>query len=971
MEEREEKKRYRLFSTRLGQRGISNKRILTNELSLFAYSTDASFYRLVPKVVVLVQSEVEVQSIIALALEMKLPLTFRAAGTSLSGQASCNSILVVLFGSFRKFKVLKNGELVNLEPGVLGGQLNRILKLYRKKIGPDPASIDSAMIGGIVANNASGMCCGTEQNSYKTVEDIRVVLANGEVVDTRKKNNSPYVKILLQKLSALNKEVQKDTALTHLIKKKYSIKNTTGYSLNALVDYQKGMEIFKHLMIGSEGTLGFISQVTLKTVDLPFKKAVALYVFKDIFQATIAVTKLAKNKKVSAIELMDSVSLSVAKKKKETSSLLPKIDKKCCGLLIEIAGNKELEIKVAVKKAQATLREQNILHSINFSSDEKLMAILWSMRKGLFPTVGTLRKTGTAVVIEDVAFPMSTLAKATKSLRALLDGYGYKDAVIFGHALAGNLHFVFSQSFEKEREKKRYKNFIADLVKMVLAHEGSLKAEHGTGRNMAPFVELQWGEKAYGLMKRIKEIFDPHNLLNPDVVISSDPKIHLKNFKVMSGVSPIVDKCTDCGFCESHCPSRNYTITPRQRIAIMREIARLQALPFCDHQEKNKLKELKKRFEFAGDQTCAVDGVCSLACPVDINTGSMIKEIRKNKKTVFRFFVLPLVFRHYNLFLKFAKWQLRWMEFVKKIVFFSKKSFWNFIPNAAKAVLKNRYFYHFKDRKTSQNFWKAKLSKEEQPVIVYMPSCLSHLMQPVSFSEINFNPKSLSDCFSSLLLKSGLEQRTVVLPPSACCGLTFSTKGRSDLAEMKKREVLDFVKQGKRKEMVLVGDLSSCSVEWKKFFAEHKYSFCDMPEFLLKTIVEKIEIKKLNFRAALFHTCATSHMKGQQDLEDLARLCVEDVEVVDGIACCGFAGDKGFLYPQLNASALQELPEKVRDCRFGIANNLTCEIGLTKHSGIPFLSILALLDYCSGSSELGQGFSLKTNVLTRKKTKQH
>lgn len=261
------------------------ERVLQDEFHRLTYGTDASFYRLIPAVVVKVNAEDELQAVLSLAREHRVSITFRAAGTSLSGQAVTDSVLVSLEGtSWREFNILNEGRQISLQPGIIGSQANQYLLPFGRKIGPDPASINTCKIGGIAANNASGMCCGTAQNSYHTLSGMRVMLANGVVIDTRTEAGRQTAlntqKPLLNELSKLAAEVQANPELTAKIRHKYRLKNTTGYSINALVDYTDPLEILTHLMIGSEGTLGFIAAVQYHTVpDYPHK-ATALVFFR-------------------------------------------------------------------------------------------------------------------------------------------------------------------------------------------------------------------------------------------------------------------------------------------------------------------------------------------------------------------------------------------------------------------------------------------------------------------------------------------------------------------------------------------------------------------------------------------------------------------------------------------------------------------------------------------------------------------
>ncbi|SHF81163.1 D-lactate dehydrogenase [Flavobacterium fluvii] len=607
---------------------IDPKRILTNPLQTLAYGTDASFYRLIPKIVILAHNEAEVIEIIKQAKALDIALTFRAAGTSLSGQAITDSVLVVATHGWKNQEIFDNNQKVKLEPGIIGAKANIFLAPYGLKIGPDPASIGACMIGGIVANNASGMCCGTAQNSYQTIADIRIVLHDGTVLDTADaksvdafKKNQPA---LIQEIESLRDTIKSDETLYHQIKNKFKIKNTTGYSINALVDYQDPIDIIKHLMVGSEGTLAFISSVTFKTVIDEKHKSCSLIFFNTIQDACNA-TILLKSAPVSAVELLDRESIRSVENDTDSPEYFKTLPESACALLVECRDNDSATLKE--KQAAIRLQIQSIptYTDYEFTSDPKQYNFNWKARKGLLPTVGGLRKNGTTVIIEDVAFPLPQLADACLELKDLFKKFEYHDAVLFGHALEGNLHFVFSQDFSNQAEVDRYEKLMSELAILVVDRfNGSLKAEHGTGRNMTPFVEKEWGATAYDIMKRIKNIFDPNNKINPDVIINTDPKAHLKNLKPLPECNDIVDKCMECGFCEPHCVSEGLTLSPRQRIVIAREISRLEET----NDDPQRLADIRKDVTYQLDETCATDGLCALACPVHIDTGKFVKTWR-------------------------------------------------------------------------------------------------------------------------------------------------------------------------------------------------------------------------------------------------------------------------------------------------------------------------------------------------------
>ena len=240
-----------------------------------------------------------------------------------------------------------------------------------------------------------------------------------------------------------------------------------------------------------------------------------------------------------------------------------------------------------------------------------------------------MRAPGTTSLIEDVLFPVPRLAEAVTDLQALFATHGYPEGVIFGHAKDGNLHFQINQSFNTQENVRQFDDFTRDLVRVVTGkYDGALKAEHGSGRNMAPFVEAEWGAEAYAIMRDIKLLFDPDGLLNPNVLINPDPQAHITHAKMIMPVSPIVDACIECGFCESKCPSRRLTLSPRQRIIVQREISRLRN---SGGSASSELASLMDAYTYDGLDTCAVDGLCATVCPVGINTGELTKQLRAEK----------------------------------------------------------------------------------------------------------------------------------------------------------------------------------------------------------------------------------------------------------------------------------------------------------------------------------------------------
>ncbi len=455
---------------------------------------------------------------------------FRAGGTSLSGQSVTNGILVDISQHWDTIAVSENGHKVTVQPGITGAMVNARLRKYGRKIGPDPSSIVAAMMGGILSNNASGMCCGTAYNSYHTTNSIRFILPNGLAFSTALKDDYSRFEVECPSLHVgimtIRNNILKNEVLHNKIRKKYLTKTTIGYSLNAFIDFEHPLDIFAHLLIGAEGTLGFISEAILDTIPDPSFKSTALLYFPNMKEACKAIVPLTEYGAMM-VELMDRASLRAVESIEGIDPILKELPTEVAAL-IEF---QETDTTLLHNKVDAFFWDCSrfsLLRFPSFTENEKERDFLWKIRKGLFPSVGAIRKRGTTVILEDLAFPVQHLGDAIGDLELLFKRFHYENAIIFGHAKDGNIHFVVTQAFDTKEEIARYDAFIKEVVVLVVdKYEGSLKAEHGTGRNMAPFVETEWGGEAYEIMKSIKELTDPSGLLNPGVIINDNPHAHI------------------------------------------------------------------------------------------------------------------------------------------------------------------------------------------------------------------------------------------------------------------------------------------------------------------------------------------------------------------------------------------------------------------------------------------------------------
>mgnify|MGYP002746079702 FL=1 len=982
--------------------------VYTDGLRRFAWGTDAGFYRLVPKIVIRSSNEKEVSRILRAASKYDVPVTFRAAGTSLSGQSISDSVLVVAGKNWERYKFSEDGERITLEPGIIGSRVNAILKPYGRKFGPDPASIGSCMVGGIVMNNASGMSCGTHANSDKELESVRMVFADGTVLDTGDETSREAFRAshpdFIKGIEELRDGILADKELSDRIRYKYSIKNVTGLNIFPFVRFQDPFDIMAHLLVGSEGTLAFMSQVTMKTLPLPAKEASAMVYFGTIREAAEAVVALRKDidpAVLDAAELLDKRSLASV----DDPMLKDYPDKDLTALLLRVTGAGQEDLEANVNRLTDVLRGFSTLKGADgdafiFSSDPAVAGKYWAIRSGIFPSVGGMRREGTTCLIEDIAFHIEDLPDATEDLSALLDRHGYDDSCIYGHALEGNFHFIINQSFDSEAEVRRYEAMIRDVAEMVVGkYDGSLKAEHGTGRNMAPFVKYEWGEKAFGIMKRVKELFDPHGLLNPGVIFNDDPECFLKNFKALPVLKPWADdskavepelaeiykklnKCIECGFCEVNCLSCGFTLSSRTRIATQREITALRELPDPTASEQTRLRTLEKEYSYSGEQTCAGDGLCSTSCPMGVNVADLTHQLRRVNMPAgsFGHGFWNFVAGHYAGVKSGLRGALRmatagetvlgdlamsglcrWLHNAIRIPLWTPATpkAYN-IPKSLRALVSSAAVGHdgastvyaateparlgsLSKRPDSQTS-EAATGMPTVCKVVYFPSCINQMMGlPKHHHAVD---KPLVEEMVSLLGKAGYE---VIFPEnmsSLCCGTIWESKGMPEIADRKTAELEEALWQASEQgRYPVLCDQSPCLHRMKHKIK--KMRLYEPAEFILGFLADRLDFHQTDTPVAIHLTCSMRLMDKTGKMLELARMCSTNVIVPEGVGCCGFAGDKGMTHPELNKYALRKLKDQVKGIPVGYSNSRTCEIGLATNSGIPYVSIAYLVNRCT------------------------
>ncbi|MFT4154635.1 FAD-binding and (Fe-S)-binding domain-containing protein [Parafilimonas sp.] len=926
------------------------ERIKTRLIDVITYASDAGFYQLIPKAVVQPVNEDEVKQLFTLSHQYNIPLVFRAGGTSLSGQCITDGILIDLSKFWNKLAIEEQAARVRVQPGITGAMVNTYLKKHACKIGPDPSSISAAMMGGILSNNASGMCCGVRFNSYHTTKYIRFILPDGNMYSTEvEADYDRFItnnKTLAGELSNLRNEILNKIALRDKIRSKYQTKNTVGYSLNALVDYVRPLDMFAHLLIGAEGTLAFIAEAVMKTIpDLPYKSTALLY-FTDIYAACKAIEPLIAAG-AEMVELMDRASLRSVENVKGIDPVIKTLPEPVAALLAEFQEVDEALLNNRVDGFLNTAKDLSLLNKPAFTKDAAQREFYWKIRKGLFPAVGAVRASGTTVILEDVAFPLHLLGDAILDLQALFKQHQYNNAIIFGHAKDGNIHFVITQAFNTNDEVERYNRFIHDVVELVVKkYNGALKAEHGTGRNMAPFVETEWGGEAYTIMKRIKAAADPKNLLNPGVIINADKDVHIKNLKPLPPVEEEVDKCIECGYCEHKCPSRDLTMTPRRRIVARRALAQLK------ESNEASYKQLIKEYDYDGLETCAVDGLCATACPVDINTGDLVKRLRRENHSALQNKIALWVAKHFGFVERWVRLALQTGKGINKIA--GKHSMHRITKLVKKIIPGMPLWSDYLDSPPSlKPLYASGLQSNAEKTIVYFPACISRVL-----GKGGGGKKSIMETFMSISEKAGINVIMLNNIAGACCGQIFSSKGfypayRYTANKIAERLWID----SKEGAYPVVMDVSSCTYTLHHIRGAltqnnraryDKLTIIDSVDYLHDYILPAVLPVTRKNKIVLHPVCALEKLGIRHKFINVANAFASEVNVPVHAGCCGMAGDRGFLFPELTAAATAPEAEEIGRHEYDgyYSSTKTCEIAMSEAVKKNYESVLYLADAC-------------------------
>ncbi|MEU4673619.1 FAD-binding and (Fe-S)-binding domain-containing protein [Amycolatopsis sp. NPDC023774] len=901
-----------------------------------AHAHDASHFLLTPRAVVRACSADEVGRLFAAAGSAGVPLGFRSGGTSLSGQGGTDGVLVDTRRHFRDIEVLDDGARVRVGPGATIRQVNARLARLGRKLGPDPASEVACTVGGVVANNSSGMACGTWANSYATLESIVLVLPSGTVVDTGKPDADHRLRAAEPELHAglrrLRDRVRGDAALRKRVEQQFSMKNTMGYGLNSLLDHTEPADILAHLAVGSEGTLAFIASVVLRTVPLHGHARTGLLVFDDLAGATGALPTLVATGPAT-VELLDATSIRVGQRDAQATAVLRDlVVDRHAALLVEYQAGTAEEVDELAAAAGVALAALPTTAPAVLSADPATRAGHWHVRKGLYAMIAGARPAGTTALLEDIVVPVPELLPTCESLTGLFDRHGYRDSVIFGHAKDGNIHFMLTERLGDGRPLDRFAAFTDDMVDLVLGHGGSLKAEHGTGRMMAPFVRRQYGDELYEVMREIKRLCDPRGLLNPGVLITEDPAGHLRDLKASPRVEEEVDRCVECGFCEPVCPSRDLTTTPRQRIALRREIERAR-----EAGDTAALTQLRAEYEYDAVETCAVDGMCQTACPVTINTGDLMKRLRAEEVGRTTSAIWAGAARHWDGVTRAAATALTTAAKLPERLVVGANELARKAGGTDSVPLWSPELPRGGRRRTEAVTGNAGA--------VLFASCTATMFGGAG--------PGAAAALRTLCERAGIRLTTPDGPASLCCGTPWKSKGLDRGHDEMSRRVLPALwtaTGGGR--IPVIGDASSCTEGLRHMIERGPERFreirvVDAVEFVREEVLGRLTISAPVAAVALHPTCSATRMGLSGALREVAAAVAGTVTVPDEWGCCGFAGDRGLLHPELTASATARQARELSAAGpfdAHVSCNRTCELGMTRATGHRYEHVLELVE---------------------------
>ncbi len=627
--------------------------ILTKSL----YATDASVYRRIPMGVAFPKSVDDIKKIVAFALEHKIGLIPRTAGTSLAGQCVGDGIVVDVSKYFTEIvSIDKSKKTVTVQPGVIRDDLNRFLKPYGLFFGPNTSTSNRCMIGGMVGNNSSGTTSIQYGVTRDKVLELHTVLSDGseavfseisiEEFNAKRNIDTLEGKIYQSIYSELSPQAVREEIIANFPKPEIHRRNT-GYAIDELIN----SEVFSEdntpinlckLLSGSEGTLAFTTQITLQLDELPPDESLMIAAhFRTINECMNAVVPVMKHS-LYTCEMMDKTILDCTKNNKEQlKNRFFIVDDPEAILMLELRAKDKEKLQKQKSQLLETLKESELSYANPVLHGAEIDQAL-ELRKAGLGLLGNIVGDKKAVAcIEDTAVAIPDLANYISEFTSLMKSYD-QEAVYYAHAGAGEIHLRPILDLKKREDVTLFKKITDDVAALVKKYNGSMSGEHGDGIVRAEYIPFMIGEKNYKIIERIKEAFDPAYIFNPGKIVNAypmDQKLRYEidreepeidtifDFSDSMGILRAAEKCNGSGDCRKSvesggtmCPSyratKNEKDTTRGRANTLREF-----LTNSDKINKFNHEELKEVFDL-----CLSCKGCSSECPSNVDIATLKAE---------------------------------------------------------------------------------------------------------------------------------------------------------------------------------------------------------------------------------------------------------------------------------------------------------------------------------------------------------
>ena len=756
--------------------------------TLTAYAVDASIYRMTPKAVVMVESEDDIDAVVRFAVSRGIPLTPRAAGTNLTGSAIGAGIILDVSRMNRILEVNEPERWARVQPGIVLAELNRQLGRRKLLFGPDPSSGDMCKLGGMLANNSSG----PHTLAYGAVKDnvdaLRVCLPSGAWLSAAPlRLNDPALQQTLAShpsLQPILDMVQQHQALIDGKRPTVS-KNSCGYNLFGLADgLGRGLFDLPKLFVGSEGTLGVMSEATLRLAPKPQGTLTALIHFRRLEEVGDAVPHLLALRP-SALEVMDANTLNLIGRPAHgipadaAATLLAELD----------SHEGEADLRERADRMAALCRRYRLCAEPTIAYDKDQRDQLWKARKALYPTLYRFDPRKKPInFVDDVVVRAERISELIRYLETFFEGQRVPVA-IFGHIGNGNAHIVPLLNVNDPQEFEKMVQAYHEIHQTVLSRfDGSICGEHGDGRVRAEYVRKMFGEDLYQLFVEVKRAVDPTNVMNPGIKISEASFTEHIDYQRLS------KSCATCAKCNSVCPV--YDVFQSED---MSSRGWFEIVTSKDYSYLNSKRVV---------EACLNCKSCRTICPAGVDVSELILQRRaehpnQGSRWLFALHARPIIFE--AILKVLAMTQGLWDRPLPRKVLerLAAPLLQRIAPTAqlpADMVLPKLASTHLRER--YQNLTQP-LKDGAGPRVAYFHGCAA-----------NYFDDGVGDAVISVLRKHGAEP---ALPPQRCSGTPIETYGHVDLVKENAR----FNMQSLAGYDAVVTGCASCTLmlkEYKKFF---------------------------------------------------------------------------------------------------------------------------------------------------------